>query len=82
MIKETPPSRLGVVLAFAGTAFVALLPLGVLASVDADLRAAIGRTVANAAGPVALVAGIVVALAVGVLAVKSMVRRRLRAASI
>ena len=82
MIKETPASRMGVVLAFAGTALVAVLPLALLALTDDRVRSAVAHDLARYGGPALLIGGIVVILVAASRIVRSALRRKPRAASI
>jgi len=74
---------MGVVLAFAGTALFAVLPLVILALADDGVRSIVTHDVARYGGPVLLIGGIVVTLVAAARIMRSAaLRRKLRAASI
>ena len=81
MIKELPASMTRVVLAFVGTAVVAVLPLIALAMTDTGVRESVTSEFARYGGPTLLVGVVTVCLMTMALAVKSVLRRKPRAAS-
>lgn len=81
MIKETPASMRRVVLAFAGTAVVAVLPLLVLAMMDSSVRGVVTAEVSRYGGAVLVVGTIVAAVMATAVSVKAALRRKPRAAS-
>ncbi len=81
MIKELPASMTRVVLAFAGTVVVAVLPLIALALTDTGVRSSVTSEFARYGGPTLLVGGVTVCLMAMAVTVKSVLRRKPSAAS-
>lgn len=82
VIKETPASRIRVVLAFVGTGLVALLPLVILSLADAGVRGAVSDVISRHVGLALMVGATVITLLILARAARAVFRRRFSAASI
>lgn len=79
MIKERPSSMYKVVLAFAGTGAVAMLPVVLLALTHPELRRALGEAVTGYGGTVVITAAAICAVAATSWFLAAVVRRKPRA---